>query len=161
MRLGVRLVSAFAAVALLLCVVAVAGLVAIDRQGDASRRIATAGSLQADAGTATYRTADFNGWQTAYAFDIGRGVAGATADSGDSRRQFLASATAFREDLARLGGYALTARQRALLGRTSTAFDAFMQLDTTIIAEYRNGTQPRVPGRTTWSWAGRSPCTRP
>ncbi len=140
MRLGVRLVSAFAAVMVLLCVVVVVGLVAISQQGAAARKIAEAGALASDAGTATFRTADFNGWQTAYAFDIARKVPDATSDTGASRRAFLASAAAFKEDLARLSKHKLTPDETALISRTATAFDAFMDLDAGIIAQYRQGT---------------------
>ena len=47
-----------------------------------------------------FRGADFNGWQTAYAFDIIRGLKGATGDSASSRAAFLASAASFRRELA-------------------------------------------------------------
>ncbi|MCD5314405.1 methyl-accepting chemotaxis protein [Kineosporia babensis] len=135
-----RLVSAFAVVALLLCVVVVAGLLAIDRQSAASRKVASAGALVSDVGTATYRTADFNGWQTAYAFDIARNTPDATSDSGSSRKAFLASTAAFTQDLARLRQHDLSAEERRMLDRTSTAFQEFMNLDADIIARYRQDT---------------------
>ena len=47
-----------------------------------------------------FRSADVNGWQTAYAFDIVRGAAGATADTAGSRAAFLASMRAFDTELA-------------------------------------------------------------
>ena len=43
-----------------------------------------------------------NGWQTAYAFDVIRGVKGAAEDTADSRKAFLASGVKIDEDIARL-----------------------------------------------------------
>jgi methyl-accepting chemotaxis protein len=140
LRLGVRLMAAFGVVAVLLCVVITVGLVSIGRQGAASREVAEAVALTSDAGTATFRTADFNGWQTAYAFDIARNTPKATSDTGASRKAFLASAAAFREDLTRLQEHRLTPGQHELIEKTSTAFGKFMDLDADIIAGYREGT---------------------
>ena len=46
-----------------------------------------------------FRGADFNGWQTAYAFDVIRGLPNAASDSSPSRKAFLASAAAFHQEL--------------------------------------------------------------
>ena len=88
------MLAGFGLLAVLLCSVGATGLVATAQLSAATARVGDAQSLTADAGTARFRTADFNGWQTAYAFDIARGTPAATSDDGASRKAFLASATA-------------------------------------------------------------------
>lgn len=135
-----RLLAGFGVLVVLLCAVGGAGLAATAQLSADAARVAEAQSLTADAGTAKYRTADFNGWQTAYAFDIARGVAGATSDEGTSRQAFLASAAAFRADLERLHGHLLPADQELDLTAASAAFEEFLNVDQEVIAKYRSGT---------------------
>ncbi|GLW27535.1 two-component system sensor histidine kinase NtrB [Actinoplanes regularis] len=143
-RVGTRLYGAFGSVALLLMVmisVAVASSVA---QRDASQRASESFALRRDALVAKFRAADFNGWQTAYAFDTIRGVPGATDASGAMRAKFLASTAAFQEDLARVGARELTAAERQQLTVAENAFDHFMKIDEQIVAGYRTGTPDAV-----------------
>ncbi|WP_412745674.1 ATP-binding protein [Krasilnikovia sp. MM14-A1004] len=141
MRLG----GAFGLVALLLIVMIGLAVDNILVQRRADRQVAESAALQRDALTAKFRTADFDGWQTGYAFDMVRGVPSAAADEGTQRRFFLASAAAFRQDLARIGAHHLTAAQRQQLVLAEKAFDRFMDVDAKIVAGYRSG----VPGRIT------------
>jgi methyl-accepting chemotaxis protein len=74
LRLGQRLAAAFGAVVALLLVIMASALSTASRQGAAAERMTRAqvfGGLMKDA---KYAAADFNGWQTAYAFDAHRGV---------------------------------------------------------------------------------------
>ena len=48
----------------------------------------------------TYRAADFNGWQTAYAFDAVLKTEDALDDQKGSRKEFLDSVALFRVELA-------------------------------------------------------------
>jgi methyl-accepting chemotaxis protein len=88
-----------------------------------------------------FRSADFNGWQTAYAFDIQLGTPGATADTGASRKAFLASAASFERELATVYKIDLDASQKITADKVSAAFKEFMATDDTIIAAYRQGTE--------------------
>ncbi|SNR40425.1 two-component system sensor histidine kinase NtrB [Actinoplanes regularis] len=143
-RVSTRLFGAFGSVALLLIVmisVAVASSVA---QRHASQRASESFALRRDALVAKFRAADFNGWQTAYAFDTIRGVPGATDAAGRMRAKFLASTAAFQEDLARVGARELTAAERQQLTVAENAFDHFMKIDEQIVAGYRTGTPDAV-----------------
>ncbi|BFU47556.1 ATP-binding protein [Krasilnikovia sp. MM14-A1004] len=140
---GARLGSAFGFVALLLIIMIGVAVENILVQRRADRQVAESAALQRDALTAKYRTADFNGWQTGYAFDAIRGVPGATED-GVQRRRFLASAAEFRQDLARIGAHPLTAAQRHQLDVAEDAFNHFMDLDAQIVAGYRSGDPARI-----------------
>jgi methyl-accepting chemotaxis protein len=88
-----------------------------------------------------FRSADFNGWQTAYAFDIIRGLKGASGDQAASRSAFLASAQSFRSELAAVSAQPLSAAERVQLTAASGAFDQFMATDKQVIALYRQGTR--------------------
>jgi methyl-accepting chemotaxis protein len=98
-----------------------------------------ANALTRDALQVKFRSADFNGWQTAYAFDVFRGAPDATSDSGESRKAFLDSVASFRSELARVQHDPLTPAQKALATEVGTQFDQFMALDRTIISDYRTG----------------------
>src|SRR5256885_17174855 len=94
-RVVTRMVTGFALIAL--CVVAV-WLVALSSAGG-TRRAAdslSAALARVDAAKQVkFRSADFNGWQTAYALAIIRGAPGATADAAPSPAAFLAPRAAF------------------------------------------------------------------
>jgi methyl-accepting chemotaxis protein len=92
-----------------------------------------------DAMQAKFRTADFAGWQTGYAFDINRGVPDAMSDGVGQRASFLASTSAFDEDLDRLAKDGLTPEEARLLDEVRTQFAQFKTIDAQIIAGYRSG----------------------
>ncbi|GAB1646615.1 PAS domain S-box protein [Krasilnikovia sp. MM14-A1259] len=143
-RIGVRLGGAFGFVALLLIVMIG---IAVDNtlaQRDAHQQAAESAALQRDALTAKFRIADINGWQTGYAFDTVRGVPNATDDAIGQRRAFLASAAAFRQDLARLAALPLTAEERRQLITAEDAFTHFMDLDARIVSGYRSGVPAKI-----------------
>ena len=88
-----------------------------------------------------YRASDFNGWQTAYAFDIVRGAPGATNDSAESRKAFLASAASFSHELTKVSHYDLDAPQTRALNNARAAFNTFMSTGKQVISLYRAGDQ--------------------
>ena len=137
--LGARLGAAFALLVGLLLVVAAVGLSGGSSQGTAAEKLHSSLRLTQEVMQVKYRDADFNGWQTAYAFDIIRGAPRATADSAASRRAFLASAAAFRRELAAVQRERLSPTQRTQAGAASSAFDQFMATDNGVIGLYRNG----------------------
>src|SRR4051794_24935904 len=100
MRLGARLAAAFAIVVLLLLVVMATALTTAADQGDEAERMARAQRFVGLMKDAKFDAADFNGWQTAYAFDVHRGVADAAQDSGSSRATFLKSIDTFTTTVA-------------------------------------------------------------
>ena len=140
LRLGLRLGIGFGLVTLLAAVTAIVGLQGLARLGGAADQLAAARSMTEAAGQAKFRTADFAGWQTGYAFDILRGVPGATFDDVGQRAEFLASTAAFTEDLDRLEALPLTAAANDHLAATRTAFTAYVQVDQQVIGGYRTGT---------------------
>jgi methyl-accepting chemotaxis protein len=140
LRLALRLGIGFGLVTLLVCVIAVVGLQGMGRLRDAAGQLDSARELTEAAGQAKFRTADFAGWQTGYAFDTLRGVPGATADDAGQRAEFLASTAAFAEDLDRLQALPLTDTELEQLAATRVAFTAYLRVDDQVIAGYRRGT---------------------
>ncbi|MEV6350859.1 methyl-accepting chemotaxis protein [Actinoplanes sp. NPDC051851] len=139
-RLGARLTAAFVAVVVLLFVVMAAALTTTARQGSAAQRMAAAQNFVALMKDAKYSAADFNGWQTAYAFDALRGVAGAAQDTGDSRASFLDAIQTFQTTVAAATEAATSTATRTSLGELSTLTDQFLTVDTQIAALYNRGT---------------------
>jgi hypothetical protein len=80
-----------------------------------------------------YAVTDVNGWQTAYGYDNGR-----------SRPQFERSAQNVRRLLADAQGRLTEPRERALLARLQSSFDAFMRLDAVAYRALRAGQEDRV-----------------
>ncbi|MEV6851956.1 methyl-accepting chemotaxis protein, partial [Actinoplanes sp. NPDC051411] len=142
--IGARLAGAFTCVCLCLVVAVAIGVWGQNRAQNATGKLAAATSLRRDALVTKFRTADFNGWQNAYALDITRGVNGATEDSVGSRAKFLASTAAFRDDLATVQKHPLTGDEQAVLTAISQSFEQFMSTDQQAITAYRTGT---VAGR--------------
>ena len=88
-----------------------------------------------------YQAADWNGWQTAYAFDAGRGVADAADDTGESRAAYLASQAALLEELTAFEGRTdLTPDQQTLIAEARTHIEKFIAADADVVAGYKSGT---------------------
>jgi methyl-accepting chemotaxis protein len=144
LRISVRLAALAATPLVLLAGIVGVGLAGIrGQQRDATvmheQQVATRLAMQVK-----FRSADFNGWQTAYAFDIVRGVRGAAADSAPSRSAFLASTQAFRTELAAVAALPLNEDERRLVDAIGRQFDQFMALDATIVEGYRGGRPDQV-----------------
>jgi methyl-accepting chemotaxis protein len=140
LKIGVRLAGAFTGVCLCLIVAVAVGLWGQSHAKAASARLAATATLQHDALTTKFRTADFNGWQSGYAFDIQRGMKDATSDTVGQRKNFLASTAAFKQDIAELEGEPLTAAEHDAVAAAAAAFEDFMTTDEQIIAAFRTGT---------------------
>jgi methyl-accepting chemotaxis protein len=137
LRVGARLAGSFAVLAVVLVGVVLSGMAGYRIEQREAARVATALELTHHVMEAKFRTADFAGWQTGYAFDITRGVPGADQDTQGQRAEFLASTAAFRAEVKAVLSYPLTPPERALLADASTEFDAFMAVDRQIIGSYR------------------------
>ncbi|MFF5077809.1 methyl-accepting chemotaxis protein [Actinoplanes sp. NPDC000266] len=139
-KIGVRLGGAFTGVCLCMVIALGIGLWGQNSAENATEKLAEAAGTRADALTAKFRTADFNGWQTGYAFDVLRGVENATSDTVGQRKNFLASTAAFEEDLEALRADGLTAGEEAAVSTAEEAFSQFMSVDEQIVALYRQDT---------------------
>ncbi len=125
--------------------VAALGVTGFTQQERASAAVEAQMRLAAEVQEIRYETADWNGWQTAYAFDALRGVKDAASDTGESRAAFLAASTRLEEHLTALReNPALPAADRDEVAAAVTAYEAFMKADLTVRDGYRAGT---VAGR--------------
>lgn len=80
-----------------------------------------------------FAVTDVNGWQTAYGYDNGR-----------SRPQFERSAQNVRKLLATAQRELTEPRERTILARLRSSFDAFMRLDVVAYRALRAGQEERV-----------------
>ncbi|GIE91286.1 methyl-accepting chemotaxis protein [Actinoplanes regularis] len=141
MRLGMRLAVAFASVVVLLLVVMAAGLLTASRQGDAADRMAQSQRFVGLMKDAKFSAADFNGWQTAYAFDARRGVPDAAQDTGSSRKSFLESIETFRTTVAAAAEAATSTALRDELKQVSALVDEYVTVDSQIAQLYSDNTR--------------------
>jgi methyl-accepting chemotaxis protein len=138
LRVGFRLAIGFGLVTTLAAVMAVVGLIGLNRLQNSAEQLGQARVMTAAAGQAKFRTADFAGWQTGYGFDTLRGVPGATSDDVGQRKEFLASTAAFQKDLDRMAELPLTAAEQKYLATARTAFAAYLKVDDQVIAGFRS-----------------------
>jgi methyl-accepting chemotaxis protein len=138
-KIGFRLGVMTGVLLAFLAVILGVGVTAMSRQQRATSTVAAYKTATRAAMQVKFRAADFNGWQTAYAFDVARGAEGATADTGESRAAFLASAASFRTEVAALHAVGLTPAERTAADNAVAEFDRFMALDDVIIRSYRGG----------------------
>jgi methyl-accepting chemotaxis protein len=139
-----RLAGCLSVVGMILLVVAGISVAGLSAAAGGTEQVGTALSLTHDAMQAKFRTADFAGWQTGYAFDSLRKVPDAAADNVGQRKQFLLSTTAFSNDLDKLDGYSLTSAERAHLESARTVFGQFLEVDKKIQAGYLQGTAQSI-----------------
>ncbi|SES17874.1 methyl-accepting chemotaxis protein [Actinokineospora terrae] len=139
LRVGVRVGAAMAVLLVLLAALATVAVSGMERERESANEIARARQLTQLAMQVKFRSGDFNGWQTAYAFDVMRAVPNATGDTTGARATFLASAESFRKELAALQAFGLDADQSADVTTISGLFGDFMKLDEQIVGDYRSG----------------------
>ena len=137
--IAVRLNALVALAAVAMASLVGMGWLALNNQLTTQQDVGRLTRARALAQTAQYDFADFNGWQTAYAFDVKRQGPPAAADGAPSRKAFLASIERTRRDLAAvhtaLG--AVPQIDGASLDAASAGLDRFMTLDEQIVAWYR------------------------
>jgi len=141
----IRLIVGFGLVLAAVAVLAVVGYVGFGTQLAASTRVRSNSVLTQRALQVKYQAADWNGWQTGYAFDIVRGVPNAASDDAESRKAFLASTDKLRaaiESLRTSSG--LTGSDKQAIARANAAIDAFMATDVKIVQAYRERTAEGV-----------------
>ncbi|WP_158647634.1 methyl-accepting chemotaxis protein [Actinoplanes sp. ATCC 53533] len=143
-RISTRMAAAMTVLLALLGGIVFIGLSAISDQRTATQVVSDYQRTTRLAMQVKFRSADFNGWQTAYAFDVARGIPDAATDASASRASFLASAQAFRAETAALGRGRLTDAQQLKLKDATTQFDRFMTLDQQIADDYRRREPARI-----------------
>ena len=111
----------------------------ISAEISAREKLATALKLTHHAMELKFLAADFNGWQTAYAFDVTRNTPDATNDNSGTRGKFLASAKSFSDKLQDTPVELLTTEESTALKKARVAFEEFMRIDQQVIAAYRQG----------------------
>jgi methyl-accepting chemotaxis protein len=139
-----RLAVSVGVLAVLMVVIGLVGAAGLSSAAAGTRRLGTALQLTHAAMQAKFRTADFAGWQTGYAFDFLRGVPHAASDDVGQRKEFLASTAGFRADLGDVARYPLTAREKALLSAIRSTFDQFLAVDRQIATGYRAGSPSAI-----------------
>ncbi|GAA1908108.1 methyl-accepting chemotaxis protein [Lapillicoccus jejuensis] len=142
--LRTKVIAAVGVVGLLTVVLSVVAGLGFRAQQEQTGEVAEDVVLVHDAMQAKFRTADFAGWQTGYAFDVNRGVKDAASDTVGQRAEFVRSTTAFHDDLRRLDVPELTPADRALLQDATTQFARFLAIDDRIVSGYRRGTAADV-----------------
>ncbi len=140
LKIGKRLLAAFGLIVALIVVITIVGVIGGNAQSNAASQLMQSQRFTHEAMQVKFRGADFNGWQTAYAFDVIRGLPNATSDSSPSRASFLASAASFRKELATLDKERQTPAENTATAAVKRAFDQFMATDTQVISLYRQGT---------------------
>jgi methyl-accepting chemotaxis protein len=122
----------------------VLGYSAVNGQLNGQRTVSELTAMRSMAQTLQYDFADFNGWQTAYAFDVSRQGPAAASDTAASRKSFLDSVARTRQDLASLKPLAASRPQhdQDLLSGVSDGLDKFMRVDDQIVGLYRRGDRP-------------------
>jgi methyl-accepting chemotaxis protein len=145
LTIRLRLIAGFVLVLAAVAVLAVVGYTGFGTQSGAATAVQRDGELVERALQVKYLAADWNGWQTAYAFDIIRGEPNAADNGAPTRKAFLDATTRLRDGIAALERSAgLTAAERDRIRRASTAIDAFMATDDKMIVAYRAGTAAGV-----------------
>jgi methyl-accepting chemotaxis protein len=140
-----RLIALAVLPLVLIVIVALVAVLGFSSDTSASEKAAAAADIANDAQSLQYQTADYNGWQTAYAFDVARGVKGAAEDTGDSRKAFLVSGQEVQRKLDLLKANTdLSADETANLAKVEAAITAFNDVDKDVIANYRTGTASSI-----------------
>jgi diguanylate cyclase (GGDEF)-like protein len=111
---------------------------------DDTRRLTTRLDVSTQALEAKFLAAEMNARQSAYAFEIRRGAAGAAEDNAKARAEFLRGGARLTAKLAELERAKLSAEQRVSLQTVRASFDQFVALDKRIVEAYRSATEERM-----------------
>ncbi|MBM2616258.1 HAMP domain-containing protein [Actinoplanes sp. LDG1-06] len=142
--IGLRLGGAFTGVCLCMVVALGIGLWGQHRSSAATDEFAAADDLRRQALVAKFRTADLNGWQNGYAFDVVRGVTGASSDTVGQRKNFVTASEAFESSIAGLRDSHLPAAADTAVAAADEAYKQYMAVDDEVIRLFRAGTPSAV-----------------
>ncbi|MER7278326.1 methyl-accepting chemotaxis protein [Dactylosporangium sp. NPDC000244] len=143
-RVVTRLVVGFLVVSL--CVVAIwlSAISAARGTRDTAVRL-SASQAQLDAAQQLkFRITDISGWQVGYAFDVVRGLPGATDDTAETRAAYLQAMRDFSTELDAMAKLPLSAVDRGSVEAIRTAYADFVAMDDRVVADYRAGTPAQV-----------------
>jgi methyl-accepting chemotaxis protein len=139
-----RLIAGFSATAITLLLVVIVGASGFSSVSDHSRTSHDSLLLAKQALDAKYLAADWNGWQTAYAFAANLDNTSLDAPAG-ARASFTASAQALDTALTGLStASGLTAPEQAQVDVARQGFTAFMALDQKIVSDFQRATPAGV-----------------
>jgi len=138
--LRTKLLAGFGAGTVILVIVGAVAIWGSSTQGSAATKLREAATSATLAERLKFQAADVNGWQTAYAFDIARGLPGARSDNAPSRKAFLASEGAFNGIVKELKATNLDASERAALAHVVAGGTHFGTVDTTVWKDYKQNT---------------------
>ncbi len=105
----------------------------------AAARSASVSQAAQEALQLKYASADWNGWQTAYALEA-LVDPGSAADPAGATASFATAAQALQDGLKTMGANpTLTDDEQGLVAAATTGFEQFMELDRDVLAGYRAG----------------------
>jgi methyl-accepting chemotaxis protein len=141
LSVGRRQSAAFAVLGVLIVLLMVGALVGAEAQASTKRALiadqkATAAVLQLK-----FLAADVNGWQTAYAFEATGASRGRVDDGAGARKEFLASAAAYRSQLAAVKGVPQLDVYTRDVDKIAAGFRRFMDLDVRVVSLLQAGGQ--------------------
>ncbi|GAA2518356.1 methyl-accepting chemotaxis protein [Pilimelia columellifera] len=128
----------FGVTASLVVVLAVIGYDLSVKGADSAVRANLAHDLAIDLNELRFHAAEVNGWQTAYAFEVGRDGTRAVADTAPARRQYLAAVAEVRPHFEKIINEA-PIDVAAEVQKAAAAAERFGALDARIAQLYRTG----------------------
>lgn len=140
LTVGRRLTAAFSLMAVLLVLLMASALVG--SAGQSSTKRALVADQQATAAVLQLKVlaAELDAGQTQYAFDSTRRAKGASIESSDSRKDFVATAAAFRSQLKRVRAMPAFAGYADDLSFVDAIFGRFMDIDARLVKLLLTGT---------------------
>src|SRR5438067_8380208 len=138
--LRTKLLAGFGTGTAILIVVGAVAVWGSSTQGAAATKLREAATTATLSERLKFQAADVNGWQTAYAFDVTRGVRGARSDNAPSRKAFLASEGGFDALVKELKATNLDAAERGALDHVAAGGTRFSALDNRIWKLYKQNT---------------------
>ncbi|MBV8561791.1 MAG: HAMP domain-containing protein, partial [Actinobacteria bacterium] len=139
LSLRAKLLAGFGVVTALLAVVGLVAIWGSSSQGGAAQKLAAAATSATLAEELKFQSADMNGWQTAYAFDIARGLKGARADSAPSRVAFLRSQAALGALIQKVQPFVNDAVEQQAVAAIQQHANAFATVDKQVWQGYKSG----------------------
>jgi methyl-accepting chemotaxis protein len=143
-QIGARLAAAFGLIAVLMLVAIGAGLWGQAAENKAADALRETNALRGEILMVRFQATALGGGQSRYAFDIVRGVPGATDDGTGQRKAYLDTVQAFRDDLGNLGSKMRDPGERDALAEIRTAFDRHVAADQRAMVAFRVGTPASV-----------------
>jgi methyl-accepting chemotaxis protein len=141
LRVGTRLMLAFAVVVTLLSGTTVVGWWGSSNQARATANLTRGSEALRETMQLKFLVGDVSGWQIAYAWDVRRGLGVKAVDpSSYNRKGFLADRARIAQLLARFPVATLNTKERAVFAQYRPHLNAYWASDDQAVAAYRQGT---------------------